>query len=50
MRKLVLQSKKTINIQKDQATPSREGGMVGRRWSHSDALPRHNATATRPNR
>ncbi len=30
--------KKTINIQKVQATPSREGGMVGRRWSHSDAF------------
>ncbi len=23
----------TINIQKVQTTPSREGGMVGRRWS-----------------
>ncbi len=33
--------KKTINIQKVQATPSREGGMVGRRWSHGGATAMH---------
>ncbi len=39
----------TINIQKVQGTQSREGGMVGSRWSHSNVLPRHKATAKWPN-
>ena len=31
-------------------TPSREGGRVGRRCSHKQALPRHRAMASRPKR